>query len=271
MDRNLSQRQTNSSPFDGIRYVEDGREYWSARDLQRLLGYTEWRKFDEAIERARIACKNVGKNPDLNFVGTDKVTNRGRRGKYTVRDYHLSRYACYLVAMNADSRKAAVAQAQNYFAYKTREAELAEHNQQEQTPAHVVNTLWERRAILFNQNTQIPDGYWCIFREIASECCWLERRGIHLQEDAVPDISVGLLWMKEVRRLALDERCIQQYPHHYPDRRGMQYANIYPNAWLGLFRDWFQSQYLRNDFRPYVQRHALQLPPLSERRQLGQG
>ncbi len=137
--------------------------------------------------------------------------------------------------------------------------------------APAINNLWERRAVLFNQHTQIPDGYWCIFREIASECCWLERRGIHLQEDAVPDISVGLLWMKEVRRLNLDERCIQQYPHHYPDRRSMQYANIYPNAWLELFRDWFQGQYLRCEFSLYIQKHTLQLAPSSARRQLSQG
>jgi hypothetical protein len=126
------------------------------------------------------------------------------------------------------------------------------------TPA--INNLWEKRLILFNQKTALPNGYWCVFNETAHFLWGKEFGGIHVHERAAPDISVGLLWMKEVRRLGLDESRIQQYPHHYPDQRGVQYANIYPNAWLGAFRNWFEHQYLKHEFQDYLKAHTLVLP-----------
>lgn len=122
-------------------------------------------------------------------------------------------------------------------------------------PMPSLNTLWHKRALLFNEHTRLPPGYWCVFNEIAHVCHGLELRGIHLRPLAVPDISVGLKWMQEVRRLGLDQTLIQRYDHHYPDRRGIQQANIYPNAWLGFFRDWFERQYLPQDFQVYLQLH----------------
>lgn len=246
--------------------VVDGVHRIDSRVLATRLGY-EHETIVRSITRhkARLETKSVLRQ----FVGKpSKGSLGGRPESY----YMLDERQCLILTGNLKKGDEAEDWRERLIdAFLEARERVRQLESQQQAPVPAVNNLWERRAILFNQHTHIPDGYWCIFREIASECCWLERRGIHLREDAVPDISVGLLWMKEVRRLNLDERYIQQYPHHYPDRRGMQYANIYPNAWLGLFRDWFQSQYLRNDFRPYVQRHALQLPPLSERRQLGQG
>jgi len=149
------------------------------------------------------------------------------------------------------------------------EARQRLHVQQGQ-PQTAINSLWERRTHLFSERTCIPEGYWCIFHEIANVCWWLERQGVHLREDAVPDVSVGLLWMKEVRRLGLDEHAIGHYLHHYPDTRKAQHANIYPNAWLGLFRDWLQRRYLKEDFQVYIRSHAR---PLSyqEHKQLPSG
>lgn len=110
-----------NSPFDTIRQVcEDGAEYWSARDLMPLLGYQEWRKFEGAIERAITSATAQGVSIEGNFVGTDKVS--GTRGP-AQKDYLLSRFASYLVAMNGDPRKEEVAAAQAYFAVRTREAE----------------------------------------------------------------------------------------------------------------------------------------------------
>jgi hypothetical protein len=128
-------------------------------------------------------------------------------------------------------------------------------------PAPKINELWEHLLLLFNKQTQIPAGYWCIFNEIAHVFWSLEEfKGVHVHEHAVPDISVGKLWMKEVRRLGLDESLIRQYPHHYPDQRGVQYANMYPNAWLGAFRNWFEHQYLKHEFLDYLKAHTLVLP-----------
>lgn len=110
------------SPFDAIRNTTpEGREYWSARDLMPLLGYgADWRNFHGAIERARATCANSGGDTSANFVGATKIT-----GTKPAQDAHLSRYACYLVAMNGDPRKPEIAAAQTYFAVKTRQAETS--------------------------------------------------------------------------------------------------------------------------------------------------
>jgi hypothetical protein len=123
------------------------------------------------------------------------------------------------------------------------------------TAGSMINSLWEKRALLFNERTRIPEGYWCIFNEIAHVCWGMELRGEHLQEDAVPDISAGLLWCKYARSLGLDMSLVRQYLHHYPDKRGTQHANIYPNVWLGTFRDWLQRYYLKREFQHYLQTH----------------
>lgn len=114
----------SASPFDAMRrYTVDGAEFWSARELMPLLGYSTWERFDDAIERAVIAARNSGATPSDHFRGAAKVIEGGRWGEQTVNDHHLTRYACYLVAMNGDPRKPEIAAAQTYFAIKTREAE----------------------------------------------------------------------------------------------------------------------------------------------------
>lgn len=110
------------SPFDAIRYEDENGEYWWARDLMLLLGYEQWRRFEEAIERAQAAARNAGLYiADHAFC---RVRQEGTGGAPRT-DYRLSRYACYLVAMNGDPRKPEIAAAQTYFAVKTRQAEVA--------------------------------------------------------------------------------------------------------------------------------------------------
>ncbi|CPW40559.1 phage antirepressor KilAC domain-containing protein [Mycobacteroides abscessus] len=112
-----------ASPFDAIRSVTgEGREYWSARELMPLLGYNNWRDFANAISRAKIAARNSGYEVTRLFAGALKKSE-GRNAE----DYHLSRYACYLVALNGDPRKPEIAAAQTYFVIKTREAEVVQH------------------------------------------------------------------------------------------------------------------------------------------------
>ena len=108
-----------ASPFDSIRRVRpDGTEFWSARDLMPLLGYDRCENFVSAIERAMVAANVQGYDTDGLFRG---VTKKGAGRPQ--QDFELSRFACYLVAMNGDPRKPEVAAAQHYFAVKTREAE----------------------------------------------------------------------------------------------------------------------------------------------------
>lgn len=113
--------QDEQSPFDSIRQVRpDGTEYWSARDLMPLLGYEKWERFKDAIDRAVDSMRNSGQDP---------LRNASRRreaiAKTARTNWDLSRFACYLVAMNGDPRKPEVAAAQAYFAIRTREAEMA--------------------------------------------------------------------------------------------------------------------------------------------------
>ncbi|MEA5508000.1 BRO family protein, partial [Halotia wernerae UHCC 0503] len=109
----------NSSPFDSIRHIdEQGQEYWTARELMPMLGYSRWNEFKPVIERATFACKNTGNNVEMHFSGST-LKSQGRPGQ----DYKLSRYGGYLTAMNGDPRKSEIAAAQSYFVVKTREAE----------------------------------------------------------------------------------------------------------------------------------------------------
>lgn len=105
---------------------EHGVEYWSARDLQVLLGYSQWRRFENAIEKAMASCKQSGNDPQNHFAGAGKKVLIGSGVLHDVEDYHLSRFACYLIAQNGDPRKVEIAQAQKYFAIQTRRQELSD-------------------------------------------------------------------------------------------------------------------------------------------------
>lgn len=117
--------QTSSAnPFVAIRHARaDGSEFWSARDLLGLLGYDKWQTFNAALERARAACDNSGQDSRNHFTGVSKMVEIGSNSERAVLDYHLTRYACYLTAMNGDPRKPEIAGAQTYFAVKTHQAE----------------------------------------------------------------------------------------------------------------------------------------------------
>lgn len=124
VDGNESLATYNDQTFESIKhYTDDGQEFWYARDLQRVLEYTEWRNFTTVIEKAKIACRNSGIDPDGDFVDVNKIVEAGAAHK-DIGDIMLSRYACYLIVQNGDPRKEIIALGQTYFAVKTRQQEL---------------------------------------------------------------------------------------------------------------------------------------------------
>jgi DNA-damage-inducible protein D len=114
--------------FEESAYEQDGLEYWLARELQELLGYTDWRNFLNAIEKAKESCKTTGEAVSDHFVDVNKMVKLGSGAERRQDDFMLTRYACYLIAQNGDPKKEQIAFAQSYFAVQTRKQELLEEH-----------------------------------------------------------------------------------------------------------------------------------------------
>ena len=137
--------------FENIKHIVENRnEFWYARELQMTLGYKRWDKFCNVIEEAKIACKRSNNLLLDHFSQVGKMIKLGKGGNRNVIDYKLSRYACYLIAQNGDSRKRVIALAQTYFAIQTRRQELSEKE---------YNTLTEDEKRLYQRNLTRKGNY----------------------------------------------------------------------------------------------------------------
>ena len=140
---------------DFANQTDDKVEFWLARDLQQLLGYTEWRNFQNAISKAKTACEVSGQNIADHFVDVNKMVEIGSGAIKEVDDIMLTRYACYLIAQNGESKKEQIAFAQTYFALQTRKAELVEQrlleNERVEARAKLAQTEKELSKVIFEQ------------------------------------------------------------------------------------------------------------------------
>jgi len=114
------------SSFEKIKIDENWQEYWSARDLQKLLWYTKWENFSNIIEKAKISCKEAWNKVEEQFPELRKLLIWAQWAKQFIKDFKLSRYGCYLIAQNGNAKKPEIAFAQAYFAVQTRKQEVIE-------------------------------------------------------------------------------------------------------------------------------------------------
>ena len=120
-------KKYKDATFESIKHInEHGNEYWCARELMRVLEYTKWGNFEKVIDKAKLACELSENLVSDHFADVSKMVTIGSNARRKQDDYQLSRYACYLIVQNADSRKKVVAFGQTYFAVQTRKQEITE-------------------------------------------------------------------------------------------------------------------------------------------------
>ena len=128
----LKEKDKNNKSFEEIKHIdEDGVEFWYARELMPILQYSNWQNFEKIVNKAKNEARNIScKNSDISvfehFTDVSKTIKMPKGAEKTILDYKLTRYACYLIAQNGDSRKKVIALAQTYFAVQTRKQEITE-------------------------------------------------------------------------------------------------------------------------------------------------
>jgi len=149
---------THIPVFEQIKQIdENGTEFWSARDLSKVLEYAEYRNFLPVMERAKEACQNSGQQTTDHFVGIHEMVDIGSGASRAIENIHLSRYACYLIVQNADPAKEVVALGQTYFAVQTRLQEIQQMDEYNQLDSDEQKRVFLRKQ-LRQHNTQLADA-----------------------------------------------------------------------------------------------------------------
>lgn len=156
MSRRLTKK--TMSLFESIKHIdENGNEYWTSRNLWKILEYNEYRNFLPVIEKAKIACKNSGQKIEDHFVDINEMVTIGSGAERELDSVKLSRYACYLIVQNADPSKTIVAQGQTYFAIQTRIAEVQQMKEYQELSSEEEKRLF-LRAELLKHNSQLASA-----------------------------------------------------------------------------------------------------------------
>lgn len=207
----------SAGPFEAIRRTDvSGSEYWSARDLMPLLGYDRWENFTQSINRAFLAAGNSEDSAaaEQHFRNATKMLPIGNGAERAVGDRHLTRYACYLVAMNGDPRKPEIAAAQTYFAVKTREAEVSKpvHEMDELEVAEkYVAALRAKRALELVVAEQAPKA--------EAFDTYMDADNALGMGAVANQLGIGrntmMRKLREASVLQKDNRPYQRYAHHF--------------------------------------------------------
>jgi hypothetical protein len=273
-DSNLSNFHPGQYPFDVIKHTEEGvPEYWSARELMPFLGYSYWQNMERVVHKAMAACLNSGHRPADHFSDVTKMIGIGKNATRSVSDFHLTRFACYLVAMNSDPEKPEVAAAQQYFALMTHAAEKAVV-----VPAATVRESrpWSERFRgslrdhVCYVNTHHLGGF-TVVSTLIGQILTLEDvlldHCLPLHRSDRPDGSIGQHWANDRKRRGLT-RPDRDAPLWNEDRTFFVKPLVYDNSERGTFEAWFHRVYLPEKLPEYLgNKHEFKpfgpLPPAS--------
>lgn len=184
-----------------------GFDYWHARDLQKLLGYVEWRKFKDAIKRAKMACESSGGIPKNHFGDVAKMVSLGSDAKREIDDIVLTRYACYLIAMNGDPSKPEIAASQTYFAIQTRKQELAEQSSEIEDRLELRGRVRDANKYLNSAAKEVGVNNYAFFHDAGYKGLYggmgkadiVQRKDINPKEDLLDCIGRAELAANEFR------------------------------------------------------------------------
>ena len=142
----------SNKTFEDIKHIDEfGEEFWYARELMKVLQYSKWQNFKKIIEKAKETCKNSNIKLEEQFTDVSKLSKRANNAEIAIEDYKLTRYACYIIAQNGDSRKKVIATAQTYFAVQTRKQEISEKE---------YNMLTEDEKRFYQRDLTKKGNYW---------------------------------------------------------------------------------------------------------------
>lgn len=254
--RELRQFQPGQSPFDVLMHRDaEGVEWWGAREMMPLLGYSRWENMQNVLDKAQSACRNSGQEPQDHFRDVTKLVGFGKGGK-SRSDFRLTRFGCYLFTMNGDPDKPEIAAAQRYFAMMTRAAE-----QSIVVPAKVpqASRPWSIRycenfeSYVRYMRLNHIDKFTVVSNLVGQLLCLEDELIRHMfdpQPSDRPDVSIGLCWANERRRCGLSE---PEYfaPLKLPDMEREIMLRVYEDIERRSFDRWFDTVYLTEKLPSY--------------------
>ena len=189
------------------RTTNKGVEFWLARELQELLGYSKWDNFKGAIERAKMACASVGDELCHHFADTSNMMALGKGAERKIDDVALTRYACYLIAMNGDPSKPEIAAAQTYFAIQTRKQELSDQQTESQKRLMLRDRVKDANKHLSGAAKEAEVQHWGLFQDAGYRGLYgglglnqlKEKKGIPSKEDLLDCVGRAELAANEFR------------------------------------------------------------------------